>query len=63
MNYFLILIFKNIIEFKFVHEVCIKVEQTKINLQTFSHPSSINHLKYAHVQLREPKKVSKRFQL
>ena len=32
------------------------VKQTKTNLQKYVHPSSLNHLEYADVQKRKPKK-------
>ena len=34
-----------------------KVKQTQKNLQKYFHPSSLNHLIYAHVHCREPEKV------
>ena len=34
----------------------LKVVQTKKNLEEYVLPSSLNHLKYAHVQKRKPKK-------
>ena len=37
-----------------------KVKQTKKNLQEYFHPSSLNHLKYAHVQCQEAKKGPKK---
>ena len=52
---FLFLALQKIITFKLVYEVCIivKVKQTKINLQKYFHPSSLNQLIYAIVHCRE----------